>query len=356
MNYIERINDSRGPVRGAAIPPDVFDFALSLKQPDALADLPVPDVIQDYEPGTSQILMARMVGDWSVRLALSSYLASRGDDTVEYLGEMNPVFLEELLNTILPESELPFLDLSDAEVRGLLASSKRAQLTRADRLNSLKSYFDVRPGGFPPDYWPKATFGHNDVTLTQAFGRNTFRDADLPEVSRHRNQYETDEEMFAGFLSEKGFEPGVSNEALADIVAGQLSDLTVTIEQVMQWEVAFALWQKYPQLYADTQVGIHVLWPKEGTRAYRTHEVKRDSLYVMEQHGLYNAFEFAHPDMMIRALKILGKLGIEADVLAADIPFDPHSIQYQTRSERQWVGRELLARMEHVVSGRVRLL
>jgi hypothetical protein len=107
MNYVDRINGSRGPVRGAVIPPDVFDFALSLKQPEALADIPIPDVLQDYEPGTGRFLMARTVGDWSVRLALASYLASRQDRSVEYLGEMDSSFREELLDTILPEGELP---------------------------------------------------------------------------------------------------------------------------------------------------------------------------------------------------------------------------------------------------------
>lgn len=241
-------------------------------------------------------------------------------------------------------------------MRDLLASSKRAELIAGDRLKGLIRYFDVRTGGFPPDGWPKAPFGHNDVTLTQAFGRNTFTDADLPIISHNRKACDNDEDMFEHLRGNERFDPGASNEALAEIVAGQLLDPSVTIEQVMQWEVAFALWQKYPALYADTREGIHVLWPEEGAKAYRTHEVKRDSVSVMEQKGLYNAFEFAHPDMMIRALMILGKLGIEADVLAADIPFDVHSIQHQTRDARQWMGRELLARIEHILSGRVRFL
>jgi uncharacterized SAM-binding protein YcdF (DUF218 family) len=74
----------------------------------------------------------------------------------------------------------------------------------------------------------------------------------------------------------------------------------------------------------------------------------------MEQNGLYNAYEFAHPDMMIRALKILGKLGIEADILAAKIPFDESSIQNQTRGEHRWEARELITRGEHLIRGRIR--
>lgn len=356
MNYIDRINGSRGPVRGAVIPPDVLDFALSLKQPGALVGLPVPDVLQDYEPGARQIMMARTVGNWSVRLALTSHFASIEDSSVQFFGEMDPLFREELFNSILPEGELPYIDLSDNDVRGLLATSKRAQRTTGDRLSCLVHYFDVRPGSFPPDGWPAAPFGHNDVTLTQAFGRNKFTDADLPIISHNRRACGNDEEMFMHLLGNERFDPGASNDALAEVVATQLRDPAVIIEQVMQWEVAFALWQKYPALYAEAREGIHVLWPEEGAKAYRTHEVKRDSVSIMEQKGLYNAFEFAHPDMMIRALKILGKLGIEADVLAAVIPYDERSIQYQTRGARQWMGRELLARIEHILSGRVKLL
>jgi hypothetical protein len=358
MNYIERINDSRGRLPdGAVIPPDVFGFALSLKQPEALAQLPVPDALVERPLLTRQILMARTVGNQSVRLALDSYIASRQDSSVQYLGDMDPSSRGELLRTMPVsggvEDELS-VSLADSEVRRMLVSTKRAQLTGVDRFKSFLSYLDVRADSFPPDRWPKAPFGHNDVTLTQAFGRNTFADADLPVISAQHALYKDDTEMFSGFLTKEGFDAGNSNKALAEVVAAQLLDPTVNIEQVLQWEVAFALWHNYPKLYSDAQESIHVLWPKEGTRAYRTHEVKRDSVHVMEQNGLYNAYEFAHPDMMIRALKILGKLGIEADILAAKIPFDESSIQNQTRGEHRWEARELITRGEHLIRGRIR--
>ncbi len=349
----------KNPVHGHAalashelvVPPDVFDFALSLKQPEAMAHMPVPEEYRDYSPRTQRLLMARTIGNHSVKLALSSFVASRRDSSVQYLGERESSSRIDMLTDSGSQEEL----LSDSDVRLMLAYTKRAQLSSNDRFKSFLSYLDVRSESFPPDKWPQATFGHNDVMLTQAFGRNTFSDSELPAVSRERLQCKTDEEMFAGFLSDEGFEPGLSNEALADVMAGQLSDPTVTIEQAVQWEVAYALWRKYPELYADAREAIHVLWPNSGAKAYRTYEVNHDSAGIMEQNGLYNAIEFAHPDMMIRALKILGKLGIEADILAANIPFDPKSIQYQTRGQHQWVLRELLTRVEHALIGRVDL-
>lgn len=353
MNYIERINDNlRQPVRGVVIPPHVFDYALSLKQPEALADIPTPDAFEGLDPFTQDLMMARTVGNWSVRLALASYLASTQDHNIQPLGDMDAPSREELIYTSLTENVVPTrINITDFDVRRSLATSKRAE---TNRLRDFMSYLDARPGKFPPGNWPRPPFGHNDVTLTQAFGRNSLTDGELPLISHNRALSETDEEMLS-LLNHDGFEAGASNEALAEVIAGQLSDPAVIIEQVVQWEVAFALWQKYPELYARCREAIHVTWPHPGARAYRTFEVKEDSRDIMEKIGLYNAYEFAHPDMMIRARLILRKLGIEADILAADIPFpfDPDSKQYQTRSSGAWFGREILTRAEHVLMNRI---
>lgn len=63
---------------------------------------------------------------------------------------------------------------------------------------------------------------------------------------------------------------------------------------------------------------------------------------------------FAHLDMLVRGETILKKLGVVADPVFADIPFDADSAQAQTRNSKEWVKREALTRVHHVVTNHVR--
>ena len=58
--------------------------------------------------------------------------------------------------------------------------------------------------------------------------------------------------------------------------------------------------------------------------------------------------------MTIRAMGILGKLGVAADAMDIAVPFDEHSTQNQTRDTRSWVKREFPTRVHHVITNRVR--
>ena len=321
------------------MPPQEATFALSLKQPEAL----------DRRHGGQ----AREVGNQSVRLAMASWWAQQRDSTLPFLGNLDEADREELLAQAVPDEEReswPHVAFSDEAIRTSVATTIRSQRSRHDRLAAIWSYIDSRPGSFTARDVPPPVVDNHDVTLTQAFGRNTIPDRELAEVGVQRARYSSDEAFFTEYLA--GFDPGESNRALARAVAAQLDDPTRRIEQIPQWEVAYALWQDDPVRFTRHRDVIHTLYPR--ANAYRTYEVKQDSLAVMRRKGLYHAHELAPPDMLARALRILGELGVEADALLVEVPYDRRSVQLQTRSPGWWVGRETLTRLEHVLRGRVK--
>lgn len=235
-------------------------------------------------------------------------------------------------------------------VREQLASSKRAELTRLDRFQRIASYVNFLPGTFPPGHLKDFTVATNDSVLVQAFGRNSIPDKRLPEVFEQKRQLENDEAVFQ-YLDDQQFDAGKSNRALAEVVRDELLSGKV-VEPIIQWEVAYALREIAPDVYSAYSHYLHSLWPTKDF--YPTFEVKSDSVEIMDQLGIYNPKELAHKDMMIRALGILSELDVEADILAADIPFDKHSVQSQVRGPLRWALREALARGEHVLNGRVK--
>jgi len=352
VNYIEQVNHGRGNVNAdVVIPPSVFAYALSLKQPEALARRETPESLLDLPDTTQQIFKARKVGNKSVQLALASYLASVHDSSIEYMGAIRPEYQEEILEQATTPNKYGHaisICFSDEEVRRRLAVTKRSMITAP--VKQWASYANFLPGYArrAPSY---PLLGGNDVTLTQAFGRNTLFDADLKHVGYARRALGTNADMFGDYLNGMQFDAGDSNRALADVLAEQILDPTVNIEQVVQWEVAYALWASHPALYMEHEEAIHVLWPQKNF--YPTYDVKQDSLDMMRQNGLYNAFELAHPDMIVRSQGILGKIGIQADALIRDIPFDSQSLQSQAKGPVRWVVREFPTRVHHVLTNKI---
>lgn len=359
MTYIDMVNEaqhdahSTGPVPAASL-----EYALGLKQPGVMAQLedqvPMPPEFAHLRTEHQSILKTRKIGNQLVRFAVASQLATQVDGRLMTLQDMHPeeratVFGQALHLDV--DGNLPEIHLTNDEIIHRVSEAKLNALNAEERAQFKLAYANVIPGSFPSRFWHQSPFANNDVTLTQAFGRNTITDAELPEmVVEKRTQYRTDEETFRALLAED-FDPGESNYALADTIAIQLQDPTVNIEQVMQWEPGYALWEVYPELFHANRPAIHIVWPTSDF--YPTHEVKADSVAVMKRIGLFNPYEFAHPDMMIRATGILGKLGVQADVLARDIPFDEASAQPWTRGAAAWTPREFAARAEHVLRRRV---
>lgn len=283
-----------------------------------------------------------------VRQELVDYFTDSMDtifDTNGALEASQVLNSEEFLNQLDPVDKIPL-----SYVRKLIARAKRNNPNSQVDFNRLFSYLNVLPGSFPPDGFLGNSLGTNDSVLVQAFGRNSIPDKQLPEIAKLHDSL-SDEEVFE-ILKNMKFDAGDSNRALAVVIRREL----VTgrpIEPIVQWEVADALYEDDPEFYKIYQNYIHTLWPKSDF--YPTFQVKADSVSVMDSLGIHNPKELSHPDMMIRALGILAKLGVEADVLAEKIPFDARSVQAQARGPFRWTVRESLTRIEHILRNRIKL-
>jgi hypothetical protein len=359
MHYVDKINEALSYVDSEKltdkVPYSIVEDALSLRNSEPLEGV---DYLTDMSDEDRRLFQARFIGGVSSRLALGSYIAFKAGEDVEYLPDLSYadqkeisldvanryVGLHDVFVSAADKDPLSYLPHKD--VRRLIASTKKAQLSTAERLKNFGHYLNTTPGSFPARSWQPHSTELNDVVLTQAFGRNDIPDKDLPEVEKKRSELGSDEEMFE-YLSSIGFDAGASNEALADALIEKLEDETQVLEQISQWEVVYSLWKKRPDLYRKYQKYIHTLWPRGNF--YPTFAVKADSVKIMDEVGLYNPIEFAHPDMMVRAAAILGKLGVQADIMRADIPFDPRSVQKQVRGEFPWMVRETLTRVEHLI-------
>ncbi len=331
--------------------------------------------VQDLSTEDQAVYHSRVVGGMATRIALGSLYAnaqspsftvfselSHGDQ-VDILDQSIGMYSSQLSRRLgvgsvaqtLKPDDATYAEMSASDpvkvpsefVRKQLYDYKTRQLTRRDRMSRVLHYANVRVGSFPGSNLYDRSVGTNDSLLVQAFGRNTITDEELPEL---RRAYDVDAErndmLMWEILKASKFDPGSSNEALAEAVATKLTESPV-IEPILQWEDGYALWQKNPDLYARNFNRIHTVWPQ--SQVYRTFEVKRDSLDIMDRFGLYNPLELSHPDMMIRALSILSKLGVEADPLIVEVPFDADSVQRQVTGPREWQVREALTRVHHVL-------
>ncbi len=329
-----------------------------------------------------QLVTYRMCGSMATRIAIGSlYMHASNPETPDFLSLTEctrqdvlttsvQLFGENLRRTatengmdtqqILGESRRHAALVHAADpvkvphkaVRNQLFQARQSGKPRSHTFDMYKKYINVTSGTFPGDMEFDPPLGEHDAVLVQAFGRNTVKDKDLPEINRIlKDEAGGDDQKMWERLAAMDFDPGVSNAALAKVVRS-IMDSQLPIEGAIQWEVAYEQWRQDPEFYRRHHNYFHTLWPKTGS--YRTYEVKRDSAEIMDAIGLYNPLELAHSDMVVRSIGILGKLGVAADPLIADIPFDKSSVQYQIRGPRQWVLRESLTRVEHLVRGRVK--
>lgn len=366
------------------LPREIIAQALLLQQETATGQLltEISDIFDPahLSPEDQRLFEHRTLGGLSVRLALGSYYVHKIGETAEpffalsesdqaaelasaaygYVAGMVATLDSEHipLNAMLNDRTAGLEPGNDTTlqvphnfVRAQLHGMKHAELTDEDMALRRRHYRRVLPGSFTAGCLPDMHVGENDALLVQAFGRNTMPDRDLPAL---RTTYDTlalgDDLRMMQILADEMFEPGESNIALAGVVDRYFDGIQV-VEPVIQWEAAYALWQNDPEKYERYRNYIHTVWPK--TSFYPTYEVKQDSIEAMDRVGLYNPLELAHPDMTIRALGILSRLGVEPDLVVADIPFDPRSAQIQTRGRVPWTIREMLTRAEHAVRGRV---
>jgi hypothetical protein len=366
MSVLQSVESTAFPASSfQPAPREVIEHALSLRTA-AFSEIAADDAIQSL--GISEALSledsalfrTRVFGRLTTKLAIGSHYAD-GPSLVILTDDNQKQELQQLFSQyaaihagedpaeLLKSADDGVLnDIPHSLVRSWVYSARRAEIGLGERAKAVWSYLNVKPGSYPPQPYFVKPMGNNDVTLVQAFGRDTVTDEGLVTIRDKRQELGSDTAMMY-YLDNIRFQPGPSNIALAEVVADQLRK--APIEQVLQWEVTYALYARYPLLYERYENYIHTLWPH--TNAYRTFEVKRDSIEVMDKFGLYNPAELAHGDMMARAMPIINKLGVQADPIAANIPYDPLSTQPYVRDAKTFTGREALVRGEHLLFGRV---
>lgn len=186
----------------------------------------------------------------------------------------------------------------------------------------------------------------NDCIFVQAFGRNSWTDAQLLGVLKDNRARGAANPMRV--LRGEGFDPGRSNRMLAGIAWRLFLDHPVRI--FAQWEVAYAMWEANPRGYQELLVQkewMHILWPRGSY--YPTWMVKQDSIGLAAEQGLSRPIELAHPDMVARATAILWRLGARPSLYITPIEYDPKSVQPWTRSQRHWWLRNLLGHVHHIL-------
>ena len=369
MRYIEKVIESAGQTRPNAqpLPVDVVGHALDLRASplvsDAFGDHIATLGLDDLSAEQRHLARTRIAGSISTRFALAS-LRTPGVTPFINLSETSQAdVVSELIKSyestrpdyasllLLNTSADPIASLSHTQTREIVYRSRMADLTLGDRLKLLTSYANIIPGSFPETPHTIAPIAENDATLTQAFGRDSITDKELAHIKEQREMLGDDTQMME-YLEYIGFEPGPSNDALAETINIVLTGPSPN-EQMLQWEPAFSLWKNHPDTYARFKDYLHILWPSRDF--YPTFEVKADSIKAMDIVGAYNPAESAHADMMIRALGIISRQGMIADpLIEAVVPFDPNSTQPHVRSAGPWVVREFLTRGEHVLRGRVK--
>lgn len=359
--HLGRINDTYLTHDSVApISAEALNYALSLKQPSLLSHFETPAQWQHLIPEQQQIKKAQTIGNRLVGFAIATSLAAQHDVRVSELHELDQYTQRDFLSEVATadkQGEFPNVAIDNETIIATVAESKIALLTNEDRRVIKHAYNDFRPGSFPPKKWLPRVVGYEDVTVSPAFGRNQITEAELPTVADARKVYQSDEATFAEFLKKNGFDPGSSNRDIAKVVAGQLLNPNVNIQQVMQWEVAYSLWEAHPDIFQKYRPAIHVVWPKNGVgekdTGYETYKVMADSIAVMEDEGLFNPNVLSHPDMSIRAYGVGSRQGIQMNPLAYGISYDENSAQPWTRNATAFGTREAADRAEHFVRKRV---
>ena len=203
----------------------------------------------------------------------------------------------------------------------------------------------------------KRWFGDLDVTdirrshwvVVQAFGRVTYADQTLAkELDR----------LFATLLApmfrfsklyHSGFKPGPANEKLAEY-CDWLWTCNPGLVLELQWEVAYCLWKRDKAQFSRNSSQVNVIWP--GGSYFATYHVAELAARDIRRRGLdpNRGIDLSHPDMIIRAIPIAWKQGLNPLPWVADVPFaGSESIQPWTRGAGPWFIRETLTRVHHLL-------
>lgn len=194
-----------------------------------------------------------------------------------------------------------------------------------------------------------------DFILVEGFGRNVYTNKELTTLIRpQRNRLGDDSAMFK-WLSENAFDPGTPNRILAEACVRQMR--FYGFPAIVQWEVAYAVWNEYPAFFEKYRGSFFVVWP--WPKGYQgSHGLHRDAKRICGQitgKNMVVPLLIAHPEHVQRcyfvAKKRFGGAGI-FQLIRSKRWFDRKSKQWQTKGNRLWLFYEIcLARPYGRLSG-----
>ncbi len=188
-----------------------------------------------------------------------------------------------------------------------------------------------------------------DCILVRAFGRNQIDDDELgTKILRIRSMSDGDNKRAFDRLRRGGFLSGAFNDEVALQLFLYVLDTSHVL--ILQWEVAFSMFNLSEEWYRDNEHRIVVLWPPK-SGYFSTYEVKKASVEEMRKRGLSCPLEVAHPAMIVRAVMIIWRLGANPIVSPSKQlwVWDGGSVQPWTRGFGLWLIREVLGRVHHIV-------
>ncbi|AKM82167.1 TPA: hypothetical protein DD449_03615 [Candidatus Berkelbacteria bacterium] len=183
------------------------------------------------------------------------------------------------------------------------------------------------------------------VVFGQAFGRNTYTDADLGKVraiyeANGCDDYRTVEAM------RLSFDPGEPNRLFGQKAQKIAAQLILPI--VCQWEILFGLDRYW--FYANRH-RINGIWPpaKDPEKYFTSKNViQLGKQFIKSDESVYLV---DHAGMTNRIVRMLAVEGIETAAVWDSEVYDNESIQPHTRNRAAWLKREQLVRVHHLIHG-----
>lgn len=228
------------------------------------------------------------------------------------------------------------------------------------------------PGSFLKETGRKRRGSRSDAgfVIVLAFGRNDYPDGSFferlskeywdsssSETTTIRNvaEWYVEYGTIATFclLSEAGFDPGIPNRTLADFCFQEFENNRMPF--MLQWEVAYALWNEYSDWYEENLRHLMANWPKR-EEYLSTRDILLEVRDMTRKKGWHNPLIIAHPEHIQRAYFLAKRIYSDETVRATDLSpspewFDRRSVQWWTRGPMQWLAYEMLARIHHRLKG-----
>jgi len=186
-----------------------------------------------------------------------------------------------------------------------------------------------------------------NCVISLAFGRNDIEDQDL-----YRLGFMADglgDSTMVEIIRKKHFRPGLPNIILAERVQDLM--LKYNIPSLLQWEIAVALDWSFYKKHKDQ---IFIIWPlKERKRGFNSKQVLEKAIEIMNERNFNIPILLAH-ELHIKRVVALWEAMVEEEPIIIDSfvdVFDEDSVQDWTKDKKNWLKKEFLVRIHHLIFG-----